>query len=720
MNKQQLINYINKKAFVHNGKKSIDASVLDEIIIDDDVDADAIFDVLKENDIDITSKAETQSVQEDIEFDIPDGYVEEDSVKVYMKEIAKIPLLTPEEEYNLALKKDTDVRAQNKLVEANLRLVVSIAKKYIGRGLEFLDLIQEGNIGLKKAVDRYNPEMGYRFSTYATWWVRQAIQRSIADLGREIRVPVHVHEKTQKIKRLNNAFYAREQRYMTPFEQAIAMLSLEEEKKGLAKKYNISSDDIMKIFAYIIKDESEMLSFESDFSRPKLDVLKNYYNNHRDEIKHIVFASGNHSLERRVALIDTIRTELKLPRMDASVALDQEAKIMNVIHYLIDKDSIVEELSNAIDVSKIKGSVSFDRIIKSLGLEDKYTKQSSRDNVSTFELTQMLIQCLTKDVKHEEHTIKLANKTTTVSLSTPVGSLAEGESDSELQDFLPDETEDFTVAVENRQMIQTAMDYLEAKTVKKPLRSTYVDVRKYSEEDRQKVLAFGKAFDAYMKCSDKEVSKKASLLQALQKANRDLNAVNCYYEAVGVLKNMKMRYNNRVKKCCASWFVADKVLDEFFKHIEANDDIVIPHFETPPAVIDMAEFKRKYVSLLIEELQKHRILGKTQLLELVRYYNVDTQADRYYPSFANLPIEGNHSRYMGQGTSPYSQLREKDIVLRRWINPSVNTLELIGKEYSLTRERVRQIEAKPKRALNIILSKSEYSDYKEGKKSGKK
>ena len=129
----------------------------------------------------------------------------DDPVKVYLKEIGKVPLLTPEEEIELAIRiGDNDPAAKRRLTEANLRLVVSIAKRYVGRGMQFLDLIQEGNLGLIKAVDKFDYTKGFKFSTYATWWIRQAITRAIADQARTIRIPVHMVETINKVKKTNS------------------------------------------------------------------------------------------------------------------------------------------------------------------------------------------------------------------------------------------------------------------------------------------------------------------------------------------------------------------------------------------------------------------------------------------------------------------------------------------------------------------------------------
>ncbi len=135
----------------------------------------------------------------------PDGYALDDPVKVYLREIGRVPLLSSEEETALAIAiRDGNLNAKKRLTEANLRLVVSIAKKYVGKGMYFLDLIQEGNVGLIKAVDKFDHTKGFKFSTYATWWIRQAITRAIADQARTIRIPVHMVETINRLKKIQS------------------------------------------------------------------------------------------------------------------------------------------------------------------------------------------------------------------------------------------------------------------------------------------------------------------------------------------------------------------------------------------------------------------------------------------------------------------------------------------------------------------------------------
>ena len=159
-----------------------------------------------------------------IDLSVPDSVSIEDPVRMYLKEIGSIKLLTPDEEIEIAKRIEAgDEEAKKKLTEANLRLVVSIAKKYLGRGMNFLDLIQEGNLGLLKAVDKFDYKKGYKFSTYATWWIRQAITRAIADQARTIRIPVHMVETINKLTRTSRQLVQELGREPTPEEIAEEM-----------------------------------------------------------------------------------------------------------------------------------------------------------------------------------------------------------------------------------------------------------------------------------------------------------------------------------------------------------------------------------------------------------------------------------------------------------------------------------------------------------------
>ena len=201
-----------------NGGSISNEDLLDAISGYQDFDMeqiDKIYETLESNGIEITeditsdkfadleSEVEQMISSEEIER-MQEGLAIDDPVRMYLKEIGKVPLLDPEEEVVLAEKMmQGDERAKNKIVEANLRLVVSIAKKHVGKGMQFLDLIQEGNLGLMKAVDKFDYAKGFKFSTYATWWIRQAITRAIADQARTVRIPVHMVETIHKVSRVS-------------------------------------------------------------------------------------------------------------------------------------------------------------------------------------------------------------------------------------------------------------------------------------------------------------------------------------------------------------------------------------------------------------------------------------------------------------------------------------------------------------------------------------
>ncbi|MBE3573362.1 MAG: RNA polymerase sigma factor RpoD [Moorella humiferrea] len=167
---------------------------------------------------------EDETIDTDIDLSVPDNVAIDDPVRMYLKEIGRVPLLTPEEEIELAKRMEQgDEEAKRRLTEANLRLVVSIAKRYVGRGMLFLDLIQEGNLGLIKAVEKFDYRKGYKFSTYATWWIRQAITRAIADQARTIRIPVHMVETINKLIRVQRQLLQELGREPTPEEIAKEM-----------------------------------------------------------------------------------------------------------------------------------------------------------------------------------------------------------------------------------------------------------------------------------------------------------------------------------------------------------------------------------------------------------------------------------------------------------------------------------------------------------------
>ncbi|MCM1119817.1 MAG: RNA polymerase sigma factor RpoD [bacterium] len=221
---------------------------------------DRILETLEQNNVDILRITEEDDVDdeeillageedldvENLDLSIPDGISIEDPVRMYLKEIGKVPLLSAEEEIELAKRMELgDQEAKKRLAEANLRLVVSIAKRYVGRGMLFLDLIQEGNLGLIKAVEKFDYRKGYKFSTYATWWIRQAITRAIADQARTIRIPVHMVETINKLIRVSR--------------QLLQELGREPSPEEIADEMNMPVDRVREI----MKISQEPVSLET-------------------------------------------------------------------------------------------------------------------------------------------------------------------------------------------------------------------------------------------------------------------------------------------------------------------------------------------------------------------------------------------------------------------------------------------------------------------------
>lgn len=198
------------------------------------------------DDVEILLTDEDEVDMEKIDLSVPDGISIEDPVRMYLKEIGKVPLLSAEEEIELAKRMaEGDEDAKKRLAEANLRLVVSIAKRYVGRGMLFLDLIQEGNLGLIKAVEKFDYQKGFKFSTYATWWIRQAITRAIADQARTIRIPVHMVETINKLIRVSR--------------QLLQELGREPHPEEIAEEMNMSVERVREI----LKISQEPVSLET-------------------------------------------------------------------------------------------------------------------------------------------------------------------------------------------------------------------------------------------------------------------------------------------------------------------------------------------------------------------------------------------------------------------------------------------------------------------------
>ena len=268
---------------------------------------DQIYDFLENHHVDVLRMDDDEDMEpelfedgeeeepidvDNLDLSIPDGVSLDDPVRMYLKEIGKVPLLSPEEEIELAKRMELgDENARKRLAEANLRLVVSIAKRYVGRGMQFLDLIQEGNLGLIKAVEKYDYSKGFKFSTYATWWIRQAITRAIADQARTIRIPVHMVETINRLIRTSRQLLQELGREPTPEEIAEKMeMPVERVREIMKISHTLLHEQLMEVLDTLTEREQKVLRlrFGLDDGRPRtLEEVGRQFNVTRERIRQI-------------------------------------------------------------------------------------------------------------------------------------------------------------------------------------------------------------------------------------------------------------------------------------------------------------------------------------------------------------------------------------------------------------------------------------------------
>ena len=349
MEKEVILSKVLRKIKYKLVNNVIDMEVLQEIIFnlfEEEIVSEDILDYickeLKKLGIIIT-----ENNRYELDLNGYNGFVE-DSVKQYLKEIGKYPLLTAKQEQELAKKsKENDKYAAKKLAEHNLRLVVSIAKKYVGRGLNFLDLIQEGNLGLLKAVERFDVDKGYRFSTYATWWIRQAITRGISDSSRTIRLPVHISEMVNKYKKFVRD-YEDNYEHKPSDEEIMAYLDVSIENLKEIKK--ASNDKVSLETPIGEEDDSQLGDFISDEDAINpIEVLEE--NDLKERMKEVV-----DSLSAREQLVLYLRfgLDISLEELQELVAETYGIKDIDTINNIIlSKQLHVKKARTLEEVGKI-------------------------------------------------------------------------------------------------------------------------------------------------------------------------------------------------------------------------------------------------------------------------------------------------------------------------------------------------------------------------------
>ena len=311
---------------------------------------DLSLDIEEPESDDLENEEELSSEELAITAENVDAFAD-DSVRLYLREIGKIPLLTPEEEADLAKRiVKGDKKAKDKMVESNMRLVVSIAKRYGGRGLDFLDLIQEGNTGLLRAVEKFDPDKGFKFSTYATWWVRQAITRAIADQARTIRIPVHMVETINKVLRTSRKLTSELNREPTN-EEIAKELDMEPEKIDYVMriKQDIASldasvgregDDEDSVLGDFVEDEerdSPEESASNQILKEQLSEIISTLTDREQKIIRLRFGIGGgrpHTLEEVGAEFDVTRERIRQIEAKALSKLRKNKETKKLHEYL--------------------------------------------------------------------------------------------------------------------------------------------------------------------------------------------------------------------------------------------------------------------------------------------------------------------------------------------------------------------------------------------------
>ena len=322
---------------IENAPDDLEELFSEPAVLDIDFDEEPSDEELKLEEVDVENLSDDLSL---------DNISLDDPVKVYLREIGRVPLLSSDEEIELAVKiTDGDERAKQRLTEANLRLVVSIAKKYVGRGMYFLDLIQEGNVGLIKAVDKFDYTKGFKFSTYATWWIRQAITRAIADQARTIRIPVHMVETINRLKKIQSQLL-HENGY-EPSEEVIA------EKMGLPVErvreiMRVAQEPVSMETPIGPEEDSRLMDFIKDEEAlaPDEAALKTITNEDIDSVLHTLTPREEAVIRLRFGLKDGRCHTLEEVGMEFNVTRERirqiEAKALRKLRHPVRSNKFKE------------------------------------------------------------------------------------------------------------------------------------------------------------------------------------------------------------------------------------------------------------------------------------------------------------------------------------------------------------------------------------------
>ena len=694
-----------------SGNKSISIDDIDAVLSNaSESDVDQLYEYLDREKIEVSTEKTGKVITEDM-FEVDKEYVMTDNVKIYLQDIGRVPLLTAEEEIELAERKDIDRKAYDKLYVSNLRLVISIAKRYLGRGVEFLDLIQFGNLGLGKAIDRFDPAKGFKFSTYATWWIRQFVTRALADTSKTVRIPVHAVEKMNKLKKINSRHFERTGMDLSNRELAIEYLCSNDEKMRIMNRFNLSEKQFLDIMDYFRAQYyyESMLKYSN--SKKAVDYISKIIN-YNPNLKEELYKENIETIEQNIAL-----SRLYHSLKDLNL-VDSEGAFLRMFTILKQKDLSFQKIADSFldtDMAAYLKSVpSVERNFYSrediASLSETRRKNSIYQDDAREKVVLEILNLIKPEMDSIEKSIVAINGTSTVSLSTPVGD----EEDSHLGDFVPDTKTNFAIDYENQQIVLDIIKTSNEVFLKDVFVFKNVPLRSLNHEQRELILDFGKAFTKYSNATDENL--KQELYEALNQCNTELNKLNTSLALQSSIQGMKQKYMRSVSIMFRYNGVPEERMEYFFHIVDrqVNFDKIIKEKGENLAFSDL---RREYVNALIVAAQGERVLTKEDLVYLVKLYQEDKVGDDANMNSGTLSIQDNVNQYMGS-LGAFNALRIQDVYLKRWRTEAADdnyTLELLGDSYGITRERIRQIEKKAKTRMNAALKRAGYDFVEEGK-----
>ncbi len=705
MKKSEIEKFINNNAVSINDKKVILESSLDALFSNDDFtveDMDVLYSILDSKEI----KIKDSSYEPDYNYEVSKDAEMGDSVADYLKQIGNYHLLSSEEEIRLAqLKDEGDKAAFESLYTANLRLVVSIARKYIGRGLSFEDLIQEGNLGLYKAVTRFDVSKGFKFSTYATWWIKQSITRSLADLSRNIRIPVHAVEKLSRIKKYNAKYFETTGRNLSSEELVVCLLKekdyLTRLKGNLVniseKNKDVSEEDILLVINSLIENDMNVSKVvtQTKISEDVIGYIKSFVKAEIGSINNLLAVDGTVSLNKPIG--------------------DDDDSVLGDFVSNNDDDEFIFQIENKAFLPSIE-KILYDKYIKNTRLE-KYndverllivdffkciTKIKKNIGLFVSEIINYinLLQYANgnalsgKDKVKIKKTLKILNargyqeKQVLSSLSLPI---------NDLNNFVKKINNDVNLLAS----LNSSNNYDDVNNFVLLINKIIKEYTEFIKGGKQLGLPSSILFiaDNLDKNKDDIIKSLKEEFSKLPILNNEVNKINRDKEINLKINTMKNKYRSKVKDLLSKNNYDNEKIEKIISVIESK--ITFSDYRSlirDNDTFDLNVIRNEFINGYILYLQKYGLLNKEDLLNLVLFYNVDN-VEYLLEINKGVDVKENFEIY----SNACEKYRTMDILYRRMFEPKKYTLELLGEEYSITRERVRQISVKGMRLIKNKL-----------------